>query len=84
MIYYKNLDGDYIFAVSIDHGKIPIDETEHNAIVSAVASAPTAPSGYTYKLRAADLQWELVELSSEPEPELDTEEALNILLGGAI
>lgn len=37
---------------------------------------PKAPSGYTYKLRADNLEWELVKLPPvEPEP-LTEEEAL--------
>ncbi len=43
---------------------------------------PSVILPYTYKLRADTLEWELVELPPEPEPELTSEEALDIILGG--
>ena len=33
-----------------------------------LCSKPCAPDGYTYKLRADTLEWELVELPPEPDP----------------
>ena len=45
-------------------------------LVEKIQNKPTDPDGYTYKLRADDLEWELVKLPPvEPEP-LRDEEAL--------
>ena len=45
-------------------------------LVEKIQNKPTDPDGYTYKLRADDLEWELVKLPPiEPEP-LTDEEAL--------
>jgi len=53
-----------------------ITEDERNIIWSLMLRKPKAPSGYTYKLRADNLEWELVKLPPvEPEP-LTEEEAL--------
>jgi hypothetical protein len=74
--YYKNLENGYIFAVSIDYGAVEITESEYNTIMQKIQSKPTDPDGYQYKLRADNLEWELVELPPvEPEP-LTDEEAL--------
>lgn len=37
---------------------------------------PSAQPGYTYKLRADNLEWELVELPPVPEPEMTDDAAL--------
>ena len=45
-------------------------------LVEKIQNKPTDPDGYIYKLRADDLEWELVKLPPiEPEP-LTDEEAL--------
>lgn len=51
-------------------------------LVEKIQNKPTDPDGYTYKLRADDLEWELVELPPVEEPELTADEALDIILGG--
>lgn len=62
-----------------------ITEVERDNIFSLMLQKPAAPDGYTYKLRADTLEWELVELpESEPQnEELTDSEALDIILGGA-
>lgn len=51
-------------------------DAEYSVIMQKIQNKPTAPDGYTYKLRADNLEWELVELPPiEPEP-LTDEEAL--------
>ena len=51
-------------------------ESDYDRIKALFLLKPKAPSGYTYKLRADNLEWELVELPPiEPEP-LTDEEAL--------
>ena len=66
------------------YGGVEITAEVQNSILQKMADAPTAPSGYTYKLRADTLEWELVELPPEPEPsdEIDDGEAMTILMGG--
>lgn len=82
MMYFKVTENGYILAIGTRIAGEEITEAEYNAILSRINSAPTAPSGYTYKLRADTLEWELVELPPMPAPELTDEEALEILLGG--
>lgn len=61
-------ENGYIVSVGVNIVGEEITEEEYNAILSRINSVPTAPSGYTYKLRADDLEWELVELPPEPDP----------------
>lgn len=61
------------------------DDEQYNAIMQKIQTKPSDPEGYTYKLRADNLEWELVELPPSPEPseeDISDEEALNIILGG--
>lgn len=81
MKYGKIVSDGFILAVTTGGGT-EITEEEYNEILAAVQSAPASPEGFVYKLRADTLEWELVELPPEPEPELSDEEALSILLGG--
>ena len=86
-MYFINLDGAYIASLSEGLGQTQITEEEYTNILSIIRSAPSAPDGYTYMLRADTLEWELVENPPEPEPPVDDDvddaEALSILLGGA-
>jgi len=51
-------------------------DTDFDAVMQKIQNKPTDPEGYAYKLRADNLEWELVELPPlEPEP-LTDEEAL--------
>ena len=66
----------YVVAVSTKNIGVEITESEYNIIMQKIRNKPTDPSGYAYKLRADNLEWELVELPPvEPEP-LTDEEAL--------
>lgn len=85
-MYYKNIDGQYIESISTGYGQVSISESDYNAILSIIHSAPVAPEGYVYKLRDGSLTWELVELPPMPEPEdeptvEDKAEAYDILMG---
>lgn len=40
-------------------------DAEYSVIMQKIQNKPTAPDGYTYKLRADNLEWEMVEM---PEP----------------
>lgn len=50
----------------------PITEEEFNRIKATHSNRPSAPDGFTYKLKADTLEWELVEL---PEPSDTDDEA---------
>ena len=66
------------YVVCVGHGTIgtEITESEYNTIMQKIQNKPADPEGYTYKLCADNLEWELVELPPiEPEP-LTDEEAL--------
>lgn len=68
------IDG-YIAALSTGSGT-EITESEYSTIMQKIQNKPVDPNGYQYRLRADNLEWELVELPPiEPEP-LTDEEAL--------
>lgn len=84
--FYKVVDGGYIAGIGTNGSDsvTAISEAEYKNLLSLIKSAPSAPSGYTYKLRADNLEWELVELPPiEPEPSTveDKAEAYDILMG---
>ena len=83
--YYKQTDSMYIFTVGVGAGGIEISANEYSEILSAIQNRPIA-EGKGYRLKA-DLTWEEYDLPPVPEPsdddEISTDEALNILLGGA-
>ena len=83
--YYKQTDGMYILTVGVGVGGMEISEDEYSEILSVIQNRPIAEDkGYRLK---ADLTWEEYDLPPVPEPsdndEISTDEALNILLGGA-
>ena len=83
--YYKQTDGIYILTVGVGVGGIEISVDEYREILSVIQNRPIAEDkGYRLK---ADLTWEEYDLPPVPEPsdndEISTDEALNILLGGA-
>lgn len=80
-MYKKVIVDGYILGVGLsDHGNI--DKTEYDRLTALFDAMPTAPEGYEAKLNATTLDWELVEIPPEPEPEPTAEEALDFLLGG--
>lgn len=85
MRYYKQITDNYILAIGTGYGGEKITETEYNSIMSIIQSHPQA-DGKGYRLKA-DLTWEEYDLPPMPVPsdddEISTDEALNILLGGA-
>lgn len=60
-----------------------ISEEEYNEILLMVKNPPIAPEGWAYNLME-NLEWELVEIFEEEDPELSELETLEILLGGEI
>ena len=85
MRYNKQTSNNYILAIGTGYGGTEITEAEYNEIMAIIQNRPTA-EGKGYRLKA-DLTWEEYDLPPVPEPsdddEISTDEALNILLGGA-
>ena len=83
MAYKASILDGYIIGIGKNNNDTGgITKEQYEEIDSILQNAPSAPTGYKYKLRADNLEWELVELPPQPEPDPDTEEALAILLGG--
>ena len=61
-MYNKTIIGGYISFVGTGEMGEQITESEYNEILSIIHNRPTAPTGFTYKLKADTLEWELVEL----------------------
>ena len=75
-MYYKNIFDGFIASISIGNGQTQISETEYNNLYNMICLYPSPPEGFTYCLRADNLEWELVALlPAEPEPPT-AEEAL--------
>ena len=85
MRYYKQIQDNYILAIGTGYGNDEISAQEANEIMSIIRSCPNE-KGKGYRLKT-DLTWEEYDLPPVPEPsdddEISTDEALNILLGGA-
>ena len=85
MQYNKQTSNNYILAIGTGYGGTEITEDEYNKIMTIIQNRPTA-EGKGYRLKA-NLTWEEYDLPPVPEPsdddEISTDEALNILLGGA-
>ena len=83
--YYKQTDDVYILAVGVGVGGMEISADEYSEILTIIQNRPIA-EGKGYRLKI-DLTWEEYDMPPEPEPsdedEISTDEALNILLGGA-
>ena len=75
--------------IVVDNYIVAVEAKDSNfeEIMARISEKPKDPDGYTHKLRADTLEWELVENPPDPEPTVDDEvddaEALSILLGGA-
>lgn len=82
MRYYKIIDNGYLVQIGTGFGGEEITAEEYHAIAEVISTVPTAPDGYSYRLKA-DLTWELYELPVVEE-ELSAEEALAIILGGEV
>jgi len=83
MRYYKNIKDGYITAIGTGGGGIEITEAEHDAIMAVIQQKPAWENNTDYHLKT-DLTWEPYErIPEEPSDEIDAEEALEILTGGA-
>ena len=88
MSQYKIVADGYIEAIGV--GKCPLNGTEievdeYNAIRSVIRNKPSTEPGYDYTLNET-LEWEQIEVPIIDELDMDIppEEALSIILGGAI
>ena len=83
MRFYKNINGNYITAVGTGCGGTEITESEYNSILAVIRTKPSRTDTTDYHL-TTDLTWEAFEREPEvPTDEIDAEEALDILIGGA-
>ena len=62
MRYAKCLDGIYVSCIGTRFSGTEITESEYNDLLSIIHNRPTPSTGFTYKLKADTLEWELVEL----------------------
>lgn len=65
---FKNIYDGFIISISTGLGQTPITQEEYDNLMSIIRSAPSAPDGYAYMLRADTMEWKLVELPPDPEP----------------
>lgn len=84
MRYYKNVEDGYIMAIGTGGGGVEITESEYDTIMSVIQSKPSRTGNTDYHLKT-DLTWEEYEREEEPidDAELDPQEALDIIFGGA-
>lgn len=83
MRYYKNIENDYILAIGTGGGGVEITEQEYDTIMSVIQNKPARTETTDYHLKT-DLTWEEYEREPEvPSDDIDAEEALDILTGGA-
>lgn len=83
MTYFKETNGGYILAIGTDTGGEEITAAEYDELLGIIRSKPARTETTDYRLKE-DLTWEPYEVEPpDPDPELDGDEALEILLGGA-
>lgn len=84
MRYYKNIENGYITAIGTGGGGVEITEAEYNTILSVIHNKPLRAGTTDYHLKT-DMTWEEYEREPEPvdEDELDPQDALDAIFGGA-
>ena len=84
MDYYKSISNGYIMAIGKGNGGTVITESEYNTILSIIPNKPPATETTDYRLRE-DLTWEAYPIDPpDPDPDIDGDELLDILMGGAV
>lgn len=83
MKYYKQTDGEYIIVVGKNIGGTEITEAEYNNVLSELQNRPRETETVGYRLKE-DLTWESYEKEPQPEPDLEPEEIVDIIFGGAV
>lgn len=84
MAFYKNEVNGYINSIYKASGAGNITEKEYQNILDVIHNKPPRTPAEDYRLKA-DLTWEAYELQPIPEPQdddLNSDELLDILLGG--
>ena len=83
MKYYKIIENGYILAVGTNTGGEEITEVDYDEIMTVIHNKPARTETTDYRLKE-NLTWEEYEVEPpDPDPELDGDDALEILLGGA-
>lgn len=59
---FAEFENGYVIYVSDNCGNTELTDEQTSTIKERLRDRPTAPDGFTYKLRADTLEWELVEL----------------------
>ena len=73
-MYRKVIENGYITAVGTGIDGDNISKAKYDEIIGIIHSAPKAPEGYQYTLRASDLEWELSEIPPEPQNDATEED----------
>lgn len=81
MNFYKTVENGYITAIGTGGRGTELTEEEYGEIMTVIHNKPQRTESTDYRLKE-DLTWEEYDRPPEPEPELDGEELLDILLGG--
>ena len=79
--YYKIVEDGYLVSFGTGLDGEEIDAEEYELIRTAIATKPTPPEGFDYRL-TEELEWEQYELPPEPDPMdevVDPAEALTII-----
>jgi len=82
MRYYKVIKNGYIKGIGTGLDGIEITGGEYDIIMSAILAKPEDTESTGYRLRT-DLTWESYEKEPQPEPDLEPEEIVDIIFGGA-
>ena len=83
MRFYKLIENGYILAIGTGSGHTEITGAEYDEILSVIHEKPARTETTDYRLKE-DLTWEEYQVEPpDPDPELDGDEALEILMGGA-
>lgn len=82
---FKIVDNGYICGIGIGETGTEITDEEYAEILAVIPTKPETTATKDYRLKE-DLTWEEYDVEPTPEPtdEITAEEALEILLGGAV
>ena len=83
MRYYKIVNNGYITAIGTGNGGTEVTQSEYNEIAAIIHNKPQRTDTTDYHLKD-DLTWESYTFEPiAPSDDIDAEEALDILTGGA-
>ena len=75
-MWYKVIDGKFIDSIGEGTGGISISQEEYISLNEIILMHPSPPEGYTYKLRADTIEWELAKLPVIVDAPPEEDEAL--------